>query len=348
MSKKRIVTGIGVVLLTTGIIGCIWSGIVAMPKVINNFQIAQDELDKEEVLYKGEINLDRLNINSKVSNVIIKKYDGKDIIVERSGNKDSSTITTKEDNNELTINEESKNHKISSKSIDDMVRYFLNEMYKPYYSKITVYVPDNININVNTDNGPLYIEDINVNNLNYNTSYGQISLNENSHINNLNIKSYGNISLKVREVYSTNNLNIECSDINIYEDTIIKDNYKVPENVKILINKDYTDSEDDSVVIDTNLPIAKKLDITSNEDVELHLPILDYKFNFNINALNKIYVDEDSKNKYSDTPLEKYLEVDDDIHRVNKSTFEGVINGKFANDSSEYFVNIKGANVEFR
>ena len=38
MSKKRIVTGIGVVLLTTGIIGCIWSGIVAMPKVINNFQ----------------------------------------------------------------------------------------------------------------------------------------------------------------------------------------------------------------------------------------------------------------------------------------------------------------------
>ena len=49
-----------------------------------------------------------------------------------------------------------------------MVRYFLNEMYKPYYSKITVYVPENINIDVNTDHGQLYIDDIDVNNLNYN------------------------------------------------------------------------------------------------------------------------------------------------------------------------------------
>lgn len=348
MSKKRIVTGIGVVLLTTGVIGGIWSGILAMPKVINNVQIAQDKLNKEEVLYKGEFNLAKLNINSKVSNVIIRKYDGKNVIVERSGNKDSSTITTKEDNNELTINEETKHNNISSKSIDDMVRYFLNEMYKPYYSKITVYVPENINIDVNTDHGQLYIDDIDVNNLNYNTSYGSISLNENSNIDNLNIKSYGNISLKVREVYSTNNLNIECSDLNIYENTIINDNYKIPENVKILINNDYIDGEDDSVVIDTNLPIAKNLDITSNETVELNLPILNYKFNFNIKALNGIYVDEDSKNKYLDTTLEKYLELDDDINRLNNHTFEGLINGKFANDSSEYFVNIKGANVEFK
>ena len=146
MNKNRIVTGIGVVLLITGIVGSIWSGIEVMPKLINDAQSVQENLNQHEILYKGQIDLAKLNINSKTSNVIIKKYDGKDIIVERSGNKNLSTITTKEGAKELTINEELNNNNDLGKSIDDMVRYFVDELYKSNNSDITVYIPDNLDI----------------------------------------------------------------------------------------------------------------------------------------------------------------------------------------------------------
>ena len=251
MNKNRIVTGIGVVLLITGIVGSIWSGIEVMPKLINDAQSVQENLNQHEILYKGQIDLAKLNINSKTSNVIIKKYDGKDIIVERSGNKNLSTITTKEGAKELTINEELNNN---------------NELYKSNNSDITVYIPDNLDINVNTNNGGLYIDNVNANNFNFKTQYGNISLNENSNIKSLNIKSNSDISLKVSEIYCIENLSIESNYVNIYEGTFAKDESKVPENVKIFAQ--------DSVDIDTNLPIAKNLDITSNETGQFEYDVL--------------------------------------------------------------------------
>lgn len=193
MNKGKIVTSIGAVLLTTGIIGGIWSGVVAMPKIINNVQNVENNLNKEDILYKGQIDLTKLNINSKTSNVIIKKYDGQDVIVGRSGNKKVSTITTKESGSELTINEDINNRNLG-KSIDDMVRYFVDELYTSYTSNIIVYVPDNVDINVNTNNDGLNINDVNINNLNFNTLNGSIALNENCNINNLTIKSNGFIN----------------------------------------------------------------------------------------------------------------------------------------------------------
>ena len=175
MNKKRIVTGVGVVLLITGIVGSIWSGIEVMPKLINDAQAMQNNLNQQEVLYKGKIDLAKLNINSKVSNIIIKKYDGKDVIVERSGNKNLSTITTKESGSELTIDEEFNNNNNNlGKSIDDIVRYLVDELYTSHNSDITVYIPENIDINVNTNNGVLYINGVNANNLNFNTSFNLI------------------------------------------------------------------------------------------------------------------------------------------------------------------------------
>ena len=70
------------------------------------------------------------------------------------------------------------------------------------------YYSDNVDINVNTNNGGLNVSDVNINNLNFNTSNGSIALNENCNINNLTIKSNGFINLKVREVYCTDNLSI--------------------------------------------------------------------------------------------------------------------------------------------
>ena len=147
MNKGKIVTIIGATLLTVGVIGGVCSGIVAMPTVINNIVNSQNILNKEDVLYKGQANLTKLNINAKNSNVTIRKYDGQNVIVERSGDKSISTITAKENTNELNITEEVINPNFG-KSIDDMVRYFVNELYSGQDSNITVYVPNNIDVNV--------------------------------------------------------------------------------------------------------------------------------------------------------------------------------------------------------
>ena len=342
--EKRIVTGVGVVLLITGIVGSIWSGIEVMPKLINDAQAMQNNLNQQEVLYKGKIDLAKLNINSKVSNIIIKKYDGKDVIVERSGNKNLSTITTKESGSELTIDEEFNNNNNNlGKSIDDIVRYLVDELYTSHNSDITVYIPENIDINVNTNNGGLYINGVNANNLNFNTQYGNISLSENSNIKTLNIKSNSDISLKVREVYCIDNLSIESNYVNIYEGTFVEDESKIPESIKILAQGGY----DNSVNINTNLPIAKNLDITSEENVDLKLPISDYKFNFDIKTSNSISFDENSVSKYLGTSLENYINSNDTEHILNEKSFKGLINEELINNPTEYFVNIRSANVKF-
>lgn len=346
MNRGKIVTCIGAVLLTIGIIGSVSSGIVAIPKIISNMQNAEISLNKEETLYKKQMNLTKLNIDSKTSNVIIKRYDGENIVVKRNGNKNATNITTTENGSELTVSESLNDNRIG-KNMNDLVRYFVDRVYRSSFSNITVYVPDNIDINVDSNNNDkLSIDDVNINNLNFDTSYGNILLSENSNINNLNIKSNGTIHLKVREVYSTNNLSINASYVNIYEDGIIKDESKIPESVKILTNNGYKQHDEESVVINSSLPIAKKLDITSNETVELNLPILDHKFNFDIKASNSIYVDNDSKNKYIGTTLDTHLDFDDDNYRFNQGSFEGVINERVINNPLEYFVSVRSTNVE--
>lgn len=341
MNKGKIVTTIGAILLTTGVIGGVYSGVTAFPTVINNIVNSNNDLNKEEVLYKGQVNLTKLNINAKRSNVIIRKYDGQNVIVERSGDKTVSTITAKENGNELNINEEAINQNFGS-NINDMVKNFVNEMYSGQRSDITVYVPDNIKINVNTDNGSLNVYDSNINNLNFNTSIGSIALNENSHINNLNIKSEDFIQLQVRELYRVSNLNVECYSINIYEQDTVSDKSSMPENVNIVENGDCDEAT--LVDIDSNLPIAKNLEITSNSNVGLNLPILDYKFNFDVKALNSISFDLNSKVKYMGTSVDKYLK---DSYKLDKNNFNGVINENPKDNTSDYFVSIKGKSVIF-
>jgi len=341
MNKGKIVTTIGAILLTTGVIGGVYSGVTAFPTVINNIVNSNNDLNKEEVLYKGQVNLTKLNINAKRSNVIIRKYDGQNVIVERSGDKTVSTITAKENGNELNINEEAINQNFGS-NINDMVKNFVNEMYSGQRSDITVYVPDNIKINVNTDNGSLNVYDSNINNLNFNTSIGSIALNENSHINNLNIKSEDFIQLQVRELYRVSNLNVECYSINIYEQDTVSDKSSMPENVNIVANGDCDEAT--LVDIDSNLPIAKNLEITSNSNVGLNLPILDYKFNFDVKALNSISFDSNSKVKYMSTSVDKYLK---DSYKLDKNNFNGLINENPKDNTSDYFVSIKGKSVIF-
>lgn len=353
MNKKHIVTGIGVVLLTTGIIGGIWSGIDAMPTVITNIQKAEESYNKEEVIYTRELDISKLSIDSNISGVAIKKYNGKDIIVERKGNKELSNITINENNKELTIKEEYRDNKKFTESVDDIVRYFVNELYSSHYSDINVYVPDNIDLDIKTNNGSLYIsEDIKLNNVNFDTQYGSISLDSECEIKNLDIKSDSNIALQLSEIYSTENINIKSNFVNINDNNFINKDKKIPESVKITTLNDYYDNE--GVSINTTQPIAKNLTIDSKTSVNLELPLLDYKFNFDIKALRGIDFNDDNYERYITTPLEKYFK-DNDEQEVydskgivySQKELLGVINEDIKGNLEEYNINIKSAIVIF-
>lgn len=344
MNKNRIITTIGVILLITGVIGSIWSGIYAVPKILNSIQVARDNFEKEEVLYNSEMNLTKLNIDTKISDVTITKYNGKEVIVKIDGNRNLSTVTTIEENNELTINEEVKNNMNLSGNIDDIVRYFLDEISVQKPSSITVYVPENIDINVNTDNCNLYIDDMKLNNINFKTLYGNISLGQDSQVKNLNIKST-DILLNVDDIYCAENINIESVGVDIHGYNNISQDDKIPESVKIKASSDYYD--DINIDINTNFPIAKNLYIESNSTVSLDLPLLDYKFNFDIKTSRGIdFIDDDEK--YRKTVLEKYFNYDEDIDKEYKQkNLTGLINDELKDNPTEYGINIKSSIVKF-
>ena len=70
MKKNKIITSIGVVLVSIGVVGGVWSGIVAMPKMINNWEINQEKETKPEVIYNNQNQIRKLNIDANVSNDI--------------------------------------------------------------------------------------------------------------------------------------------------------------------------------------------------------------------------------------------------------------------------------------
>ena len=51
MSKNKVITGVGVICIITGIVGGTWSGIKAIPKFIDNLQEAQKVLQLEKQKY---------------------------------------------------------------------------------------------------------------------------------------------------------------------------------------------------------------------------------------------------------------------------------------------------------
>ena len=68
----------------------------------------------------------------------------------------------------------------------------------------------------------------------------------------------------------------------------------------------------------------------------LNLPILDYKFNFDIKTSNSISFDDYSVNKYLGTSLEKYFNFNDNEYTLSERSFKGLINEEFINNPTEY------------
>ena len=342
MSKKHIaISIIGASLLTIGTVGGIWSGINTMPKVINDIQVGINKQSQEEVIYNSTQNIDKLNIDLTQSHVVIKKHDKQNVIIERSGNKEISNITTENKNNELIIKEETKKVTRETKSIDDMVRYFINEMYSSYNSQVTIYLPKKVNVDIKTDYNSVSVNnDVILNTLNYETYSGSIVFDSNVNFENLNIKSDTDISLGVDEISGIKNINIISNYVNIHEGKSIVSEDDIPENMVIKTNSN--DNRD--IIIESNIPLAKNFVIESNSRVFIDLPIVDYKFNFDIEASRNIEFEADDDEKYYNTPVEKYFV---DNNQTLLKEFKGLINEELSQNKNEYFVKIRSSHTIF-
>ncbi|MGL6105715.1 hypothetical protein [Romboutsia sp.] len=347
MNKKQIITSVGVALLAIGVVGGIWSGIEAMPKVINNVQIAQNKQNEKEVIYNSEEKIVKLNIDSSVSHIFIKKHNKPNVIVERSGNKEISTITAENKNNELTIKEENRNITKETKNVDDIVRYVIDEMYSSYSSEITVYLPEEVNVDIKTnDNGLIVEDDVLLDTLDYETSSGNISLRAGLNLKNLNIKSLSHVSLSTEEISGIKNIKVIANSVDIQGNNYIGNETDIPENIEIKTTaKDY---EVYDVNINAEVPVAKNLIIDSASTVEIELPLVDYKFNFDVKASRGIKFEASDDEKYKNTPVEKYFENTNYEEETNLTKeLKGFMNEEVNNNENEYIVKVKSGYTIF-
>ncbi len=350
MKKNKIITSIGVVLLMIGIVGGVWSGIVAMPKIINDWQINQDKKNQPEVIYNNEKQITKLNIDANVSNVYIKKGNQPNVIIERSGDKSLSNVTVQNKNNELVINEEpiDSNNEIKTKNINSLVEIFLDNMFSSYKADIVIYLPEKVNADIKTDYRGLIIEDdILLNTLNYETSSGYTSLLGNLNLENLNIKSLSDISLRTDEINGIKNVNITANSVTINGVGTTLDVSRIPENLSIKTTSTYYDEW--SANLNTNIPVAKKVVIDSSSRVSLNLPLVDYKFNFDINASRGIKFEAENTEKYKNTFVGKYFEQTQSIdENALPKELKGLVNEELKNNSDEYSVKVNSAYTIFQ
>ncbi|MGL5348888.1 MAG: hypothetical protein ACRDA3_16175, partial [Peptostreptococcaceae bacterium] len=327
----------------------IWSGIQAMPKVINNVQIAQAKIDEAQILYNSDEKITKLNIDSKVSSVSIRKHDKPNVLVERRGNKENSNITTEGGNKELIIKEEQKSTIKETKNVDDIVRYFIDELYSPYQSEIIVYLPEKVNADIKTEhNGFVVLDDVFLDTLNYETSSGYISFNVDIKLENLNIKSSSDVSLSRSEISGIKNIKIASRTVNIHDGNFVEDETKLPENIEIKTTEQY-----DTSYIASNTPVAKNLVIDSPATVVIDLPIVDYKFNFDIKSSRGISFEASEMNyeKYNNTAVEKYFkDINSEDYEEDRDLvkeLKGLINEEVKDNENEYFVKVKSGYTTF-
>lgn len=338
MNKKLSIFAI--ILVIVGTIGTIWSGITTMPYLMNTALSAEKEINKEHTIYNEEINVNKLDIYTKTSNIIIKKHDKKNVIINGKGkssyvrydiNSNDGSLFIKEIDNDRDLREK-------IKDLEDLINLGIENIFLNDIQSIVVYVPNDVDINVITEGGDLKVEDdVFLDNLIFKTYEGRISLPEKfKDLNSLKIISKQQIYLSMAELIGIKNVSIESSSVDIYSNAkdIFIDNIEeyIPE--KVNISKSTNDSSNYGININTDIPVAKDLTInTYNLSVDLSLPIEKYKINFDIKSLQKIDLTElIEKNILDENDSRAYQ----DIREI-----KGILNNQLANLENEYKVNVK-------
>ena len=335
MNKKLSIFAI--ILIIIGLVGTIWSGINTIPYFMNEISRVEQESMKEETIYNKDIlNIKKVIIQTKGCNVKIKRNNENKIKVSKTGNQDYAKYDFDNNNNTLTIKESyiNKNNNFNNLDFKTLFDNLIESAFSVKNEEIIVYLPNNIDLEVITNDGNLEVESgFESKNIVFKTLLGWISLPEEvKNIENLQILSSSNISLGVMELLGIKNLNIGCNDLNIYSN----DNYILIDNIEnyIPLNLDIVqyNSDDASVNIESNIPIAKNLNIKGNNSVYLQIPIEKYKINFDISVSENIYLNNNIfiENNISD----------------NLKQIKGVLNKGLENLNEQYNVTIKSDTLE--
>lgn len=331
MNKKLSIFAI--VLIIVGLIGSIWSGFFSMPYFINKLQDFDEKVNEENTIYEKNIDLDELNIDTKYVNTKIIKSSSNKVIVKAKGIYENMDIQVKDNNKILYVKEVDKNLSMKKiKSIDDFTSKLLENTFSNHTNMIVIYVPNDVNLKVTSESGALIVEnDIFLDEFSFDTANGSLSLpSEVKNLQKLNISSQNYVSIQLGEILGIKEVNIYCGDV--YIDS---DKYNLDDIEKYLPNKVTIKSnnlENNTVNIDSNLPISRNLNIDGyKSEVNLNLPLDRYKFKFNINA-------------YENIDLNEFLQSNFNNEEYNLKEFQKTINKDLKN---EYKVNIQAANVYF-
>lgn len=342
MNKK--ITVFSIILVIIGTIGTICSGIASIPYFIKTSSDIERELNKEYIIYNKEIDINKLNINTKDTNIVIRKHNKNNVIVSKKRNKDNLRYNIENKDNALSISEnESKDNYKDIRSLNDFANYVLNEFYSQNTNNIVIYIPNDVDINTYTQSGVLDIQDdIFLNDVIFKTLSGNISLPKQvKNLKKLDIKSKNYIQLSISELLGIKDIYISSNSVNVYSDDNDifidnKENY-IPNNVNI--NQDSNDYG--NIDIYTEIPIANNLNINAyKSNVSIDLPIDIYKINFNIKSLQRINIDDlMQENKINENDHLKYQ----DIRELN-----GNLNKNLDELKKEYKVNIKSEYVSIK
>lgn len=332
MNKKLSIFAI--VLIIVGLIGSIWSGFFSMPYFINKLQDFDEKVNEENTIYEKNIVIDELNINTNYVNTKIIKSNSDKVIVKTKGLYENMDIQITDNNKTLYVKEVNKDSSTKKiKSIDDFTSKLLENTFSNHTNMIIIYIPNDVNLKVTTEDGSLIIEDdIFLDEFSFDTSNGYLSLpSEVKNLDKLNISSQNYVSLQLGEILGINEVNIYCGDVYIESDK-----YNLEEIEKYLPKKVTIKSnnlDNNTINIESNLPISKNLNIYGyKSQVNLNLPLDIYKFKFDINAYENIELNEFLQSNF------------DNEENYNLKELKKTINKSLKN---EYKVNIQAENIYF-
>ena len=271
MNKKLSIFAI--ILIIIGLIGTIWSGINTMPYFMSEISKAEQEAMKEETIYNEDLlDMKKVTIYTTHSNVTIKRNSEDKIRVNRMGNLDYSRYDVNNDKNILTIKEIEANKKYDIKRLDfkELFNNAIESLVSIQSEGIIVYLPNNIDLEVVTVSGNLKVEsDIISKKIVFKTSRGRISLpKEVKSIENLQILSSGSLYLDVVELLGVKDITVECNNLTVYsnESYMFVDNIENYIPLNLNVSQYNSENYGTSVSIQSNIPVAKNLNIKGNNN----------------------------------------------------------------------------------
>ncbi|MGX4599272.1 hypothetical protein [Faecalimicrobium sp. JNUCC 81] len=330
MNKKLSIFAI--ILVIIGGIGTVYSGIKSIPYFTNKAYEIQKEMDKEEIIYNEQIDINKLNINTINAHVLIKKHNENSVKITKRG---MSNYDIQNNNKELAITEKElerkNNYNFKVNNLDDLIDLVKSDIYR-HRQDITIYIPNNVDLNVSAKYGSLnIIDNVVLNNIEFKTIYGAISLPKGvKNLKGLDIVSKSNIRLSMGEILGIENINIAADSINVYssDDDIFIDNIEkyIPNNVNLNIQS-YGD-----VYITTDIPMANNFNINGHDSqVKLDIPVNKYKFNVDMKASENIDIEDSLDNNNSQNNIIREI--------------KGTLNKKLESLETEYKININAQNI---